>query len=97
VVYIAIMHDTPPLSTLESEMTEIPELVGLDELIGDLKPKAVQPRKTVTVDEAAKALGVSRYAAYRAVWQGQIPSIRIGRRLLVPVAKLNEMLGERVA
>jgi hypothetical protein len=31
-------------------------------------------------------------AAYHAVWRGQIPSIRIGRRLLVPLAKLNELV-----
>jgi excisionase family DNA binding protein len=56
----------------------------------------VQPnqtgRKTISVAEAGKRLGVSRNLAYEAVKAGQIPVIRIGRRLLVPVAALDRML-----
>lgn len=48
---------------------------------------------TITVDEAADIVGISRAAAYRAVHKGQIPALRIGRRLLVPSASLLEMLG----
>jgi excisionase family DNA binding protein len=46
----------------------------------------------MTVDEAAKALGIGRTQAYRAVQSGEIPSIRIGRRYLVPRAALEKML-----
>jgi excisionase family DNA binding protein len=67
------------------------QLVGLDNITDCIS--TTEPR-TVSVEEAGRRLGVSRMAAYQAVWRGQIPSIRIGRRLLVPVAKLNEMLGE---
>ena len=48
---------------------------------------------TLTIPEAAELLGISRSAAYRAVTRGEIPTIRIGRRLLVPTAKLYAMLG----
>ncbi len=48
---------------------------------------------TMTIPEAAKLLGISRSGAYRAVARGEIPTIRIGRRLLVPTAKLYAMLG----
>jgi excisionase family DNA binding protein len=48
---------------------------------------------TMTIPEAAKLLRISRSAAYRAAARGQIPTIRIGRRLLVPTAKLYAMLG----
>ena len=48
---------------------------------------------TITVEEVGRMLGVSRSAAYRAVARDEIPTIRIGRRLLVPTAKLFEMLG----
>ena len=51
-----------------------------------------QQRATLTVDEAALRLGIGRNAAYDAVKRGEIPSIRIGRRLLVPVAALERML-----
>jgi excisionase family DNA binding protein len=49
-------------------------------------------RKTLTVTEAAKALGVSRNKAYEAVRRGEIPTIKIGKRILVPVAALERML-----
>ncbi len=49
-------------------------------------------RKTITVDEAAKALGIGRNTAYEAVRRGEIPSIKIGKRLLVPVVALERML-----
>ena len=48
---------------------------------------------TMTISEAARILGISRSAAYRAAAKGEIPTIRIGGRLLVPTAKLREMLG----
>ena len=46
-------------------------------------------RMTVTVEEAATILGVGRNKAYEAARSGEIPTIRIGKRLLVPRAALN--------
>ena len=51
--------------------------------------------KVLTVERAGEILQISRASAYQAVALGEIPSIRIGRRLLVPRAKLMAMLGER--
>ena len=70
-------------------------LAGMDEILADptMAKERLRP-KTVSVEEAGRILGLSRHAAYQGVWRGQIPSIRIGRRLLVPIAKLNELLGE---
>jgi excisionase family DNA binding protein len=48
---------------------------------------------TISVERAGAILGVSRRSAYRAVARGQIPAIRIGRRLLVPTAELLGLLG----
>lgn len=47
---------------------------------------------TLTVEEAAKRLRIGRNAAYEGVHRGEIPSIRIGKRLLVPRAALNRLL-----
>lgn len=58
---------------------------------------AGDPRKTMTVDETAIELGISRNAAYEAVKRGEIPSIRIGRRLLIPKAAFDRMLAEGFA
>jgi excisionase family DNA binding protein len=49
-------------------------------------------RLTMTVAEAAAVLGVSPSAAYGYVRMGQIPSIRLGRRILIPVSGLRELV-----
>ncbi len=47
---------------------------------------------TYTVTEAAELLGIGRSAAYEAARSGQLPTIRIGKRVLVPVAALERLL-----
>lgn len=49
-------------------------------------------RQTLTIEEAARVLGVGRNSAYLAAERGDIPTIRLGRRLLVPRAALDELL-----
>jgi len=49
-------------------------------------------RLTLTVEEAAVVLGISRASAYEATRRGEIPCIRIGRRILVPRVALNRLL-----
>lgn len=48
--------------------------------------------ETVSIEECARMLGVSRNTAYEAAKRGEIPTIRIGRRLLVPLVALRRML-----
>ena len=48
---------------------------------------------TCSVPEAARLLGVSRGVGYEAARSGDLPTIRLGRRLLVPRAALDRMLG----
>jgi excisionase family DNA binding protein len=53
----------------------------------------------LTVEEAAEILGISRPTAYQGIQSGEIPHIRIGRRILVPRAALEKLLanaGEKV-
>lgn len=49
-------------------------------------------RLTVSVPEAAKLLGIARNSAYNAVHEGRIPSLRIGKRIVVPRAALEKFL-----
>ena len=49
-------------------------------------------RLTVTVEEAAAALGISRGLAYQLVHRGEIPSVRLGRRIVVPRRALEAVL-----
>lgn len=52
------------------------------------------PRLTLTVNEAAKMLGISRGLAYQMVKMGKIPSVRFGKRILVPRSALEKLLAE---
>jgi excisionase family DNA binding protein len=47
---------------------------------------------TMTIDEARAALRLSRSSAYEAARSGDLPTVRVGRRLLVPTAALRRML-----
>ncbi len=48
---------------------------------------------TITVPRAGRALGLGRASSYAAAESGQIPTIRVGRRLLVPTARLRQLVG----
>lgn len=45
-------------------------------------------RISLNVPEAAAALGISERHCWTLVQAGRIPSVRLGRRVLVPVAAL---------
>jgi excisionase family DNA binding protein len=49
-------------------------------------------RLTLTVEEAARSLGVSRAHAYELAARGEIPTLRLGRRILVPREALVRMM-----
>ena len=52
----------------------------------------IDNRPVYTVMETAVLLGLGRNSTYEAITRGQIPSIRVGRRVLVPSAALEHML-----
>jgi len=47
---------------------------------------------TLTVAQAAKLLGISRWAAYAAAASGELPAIKIRDRVLISRPALDEML-----
>ncbi len=49
-------------------------------------------RRTFTVEEAARSLGISRALAYDLVRRGEIPSLRLGRRIVIPRRVLDDLL-----
>ncbi len=51
-----------------------------------------EAQPTISVDQAGEILGISRSSAYQAARTGEIPTIRIGRRLVVPTAALLRLL-----
>ena len=55
-------------------------------------PTMEQPPKTLSVPEAGRWLGIGRNASYETARRGDLPVIRIGRLLRVPVGALEKML-----
>lgn len=57
----------------------------------------LRDRATITIPEASAILGLSDWAGYNAAQRGEIPTLTIGRRKVVPVPALLRMLdGEHV-
>lgn len=48
---------------------------------------------TVSVTDAAQLLGLSRSTGYQLARDGGIPTVRLGRRLVVPLVPLLELVG----
>ena len=51
-------------------------------------------RLVVSVKEVKELLGLSRNAVYQAIARGEIPVVKVGRRLLVPKKALERFLEE---
>lgn len=49
---------------------------------------------TLSIGQAAYMLGISYYLAQKLIRSGQIPSIRLGKIIRVPKARLMKMLEE---
>ena len=84
-----------PTSDVLSEAVAVAEW---DELhvgrrtVGPVIEERPPQRLTMTVEEAAVVLGISRATAYDAVSRGEIPCIRIGSRILIPKVALERLL-----
>ncbi|MGH9068888.1 MAG: helix-turn-helix domain-containing protein [Acidimicrobiales bacterium] len=50
----------------------------------------------LSVEEAARALGISRGLAYELVARGELPHLRLGRRIVVPRIALQALLARAV-
>jgi len=52
----------------------------------------MEEKVVLSVDECAKYLTISRPQAYLGIHKGDIPHIRVGRRILIPRAALDKLL-----
>ena len=60
----------------------------------DVENMEVEECLTVSVETAAKMLGISRGLAYEKAKTGELPSLRFGKRRVVPRRALERMLDE---
>ena len=51
---------------------------------------------TLSVEEAGKLLGVSRQVAYQLIHRADFPTLRIGRRVLVPKKQLEIWMDRQI-
>ena len=51
-------------------------------------------RLLLTVEEAARRLGIGKTLAWELVWDGVLPSVRLGRCVRVPLRALEEWIAE---
>jgi len=49
-------------------------------------------RGAVTVEQAAALLGIGRTTAYDAARTGELPTVKLGRRIIVPIPALMRLL-----
>jgi excisionase family DNA binding protein len=55
--------------------------------------EARQLPTVLSVEHAGRLLGLGRSASYEAARRGELPTLKFGRRLLVPTGKVLELLG----
>lgn len=67
-------------------MTHTTEIIELE--TGDSRPLAV------SITEAGRLLGVSRDLVYDMVARHELGSVRLGRRIVVPVRAIEAILGQ---
>jgi len=68
-------------------------MLDMDDSAQPLLPADVAGLAVISVEQAGRLLGIGRSAAYEAVRRDEIPAIRVGRRVLVPVSVLFHRLG----
>ena len=79
---------------MTSKMTQFKENPAVP-AIADLADTGLKGLPTVlTIPETAKILRIGRNSAYEAARRGQIPTVKIGKRLLVPREALERKLAE---
>lgn len=59
-------------------------------------PVEMVPRLALSAPEVAEAIGISETKVYEMLAAGQLPSVRVGRRQVIPVAALARWLDEQV-
>ena len=57
-----------------------------------INTKVTEPLAIPIWPDTCRLLGISRYAGYEAAKRGEIPTIRIGKRILVPRRALDRLL-----
>jgi excisionase family DNA binding protein len=86
---------TPP-PACDAEADEAPAYEEVELSLTQTPGVPLHQRLALTVEEAGALLGISRDLAYELVARKELPSIRLGRRLVVPRRALEAALDRLV-
>jgi excisionase family DNA binding protein len=89
--------EPPRTEPAVGQIGDIPR--GYEDLMSPNVPNhtvALTEKLALSVEEAGALLGISRDLAYDLVTRGELPSIRLGKRLVVPRRALEEALDRLV-
>ena len=73
---------------LEAALAELAEAIRA-ELRSELAQRDSGPPELLSIEEAARHLGIGRTAAYGLLSRGELRSIKLGRRRLIPADSLS--------
>ena len=93
-VHSGRMRTTETPITSPAADSGIARTAGIQTAQGGRRTATIVPgeRLVLTVAEAGELLGISRAFAYELVGRGELPVIRLGRRIVVPKAALLAMV-----
>jgi excisionase family DNA binding protein len=71
----------------------VTELVAAlrDEIAIERRPSNREADRLLSIEQAARALGIGRTALYSEIGAGRIRSVKVGRRRLVPSSAITEV------
>lgn len=82
--------------TLESDLRELVRQVVREELAANASARKDAPERLLDVDEARSALGgIARSTLYQLIGTGELRTLTIGRRRLIPASAIAEYAGGR--
>jgi excisionase family DNA binding protein len=89
------LNERGPMSDRLS--TAVIELVAAlrDEIATERRPSGREPDRLLSIEQAARALGIGRTALYSEIGARRIRSIKVGRRRLVPSSAISEVASGR--
>jgi excisionase family DNA binding protein len=62
-----------------------------DEIAIEARPSAREPDRLLSIEQAARALGIGRTVLYSEIRAGRIRSVKVGRRRLIPASAVSEL------
>lgn len=78
---------------LDAALAELVEALKAE--LAETRPDPGAPERLLSVDEAARALGIGRSALYNGpIARGELRTVKVGRRRLVPASAIATYISE---